>query len=179
MTFVGIDGGLANTGYCVLDLYGSVQAIGVIRTASQRKRRKLHHADDLVRRLGVIEEALQKVFEVHAPAVAAIEQFTHLRHAGAAAKYMAAWATCRRMLVEWCPVLIPHPDEVKAAMGLKRTASKAEMIGAVRAAQPLVEWPVPKGAWEHRADAYAVARFVMQSDMGRMLVKSGGHDAKV
>lgn len=165
MLTLGIDGGLAHTGFAVLDGADVVEA-GVWRTARETRKKDLRAASDSLRRMRAQVAALRALLGRHPRLiVAGVEELTHLRNASAAVKYALAWGAMVTTLEASGLLVVAVPgSDVKAAFGLERTASKAAMIAHAKRAYAIT-WPKNRGSHEHLADAIAVALAARATDV--------------
>ena len=147
MIILGIDPGLANTGWGVVETRGSVcraRAYGCVSTSS---------AESIDRRLGKIYEGIANAIETYAPSQLAIEKIffgensrSALATANAGAALVAA-AEAGLELGEYTPM------QIKQAVVGTGSADKRQVIFMVRSILALDHDPRP----DHCADALAAA----------------------
>ncbi len=148
MIILGIDPGLANTGWGVVDIEGSrlrCLGYGCVSTSAE---------EPLAQRLAAVHASLVSVIRKHEPAECAIEKLyfnVNVRTAFATgqARGVALLATAEARL----PVGEYGPSEVKQAVVGYGSADKSQVQFMVRTILGLREMPKP----DHAADALAVA----------------------
>ncbi|MDY4533842.1 crossover junction endodeoxyribonuclease RuvC [Tractidigestivibacter sp.] len=145
---LGIDPGLANTGWGVVETRGSVcraRAYGCVSTSS---------SESIDRRLGKIHEGISKAIETYAPSQLAIEKIffgensrSALATAHARGAALVAAAEAGLELGEYTPM------QIKQAVVGTGSADKLQVIFMVRSILALDHDPRP----DHCADALAAA----------------------
>ncbi len=148
MMILGIDPGLANTGWGLVDVEGNAlrcAGYGCITTPS---------AWDLAERLKAVHEGLARLVELHAPAEAALENIyfsTNVRTAMATAHARGA----ALVAVSGAGLAVGEygPGEIKLAVTGNGAADKRQVTYMVRVLLALDHDPKP----DHAADALAVA----------------------
>lgn len=166
MIVLGVDPGLANTGWGVIQLDGPrcrAVAYGCVTTKP---------SDDLASRLRRIHDEVQAVIERYSPSECAVESVffgTNAKSAFATgqARGVALLATSERRLTlaEYSPV------QIKSVVAGSGTADKDQVTYMVRALLSLDHDPRP----DHAADALAVAichahlrgRSMLEAEVGR------------
>jgi Holliday junction resolvasome RuvABC endonuclease subunit len=157
---VGFDPGLASCGYALLELHEDrsndrILSGGVWRTQA-RKGRLVH--EDTARRALELAEHVREYLLATAPHVVCMEGLSLPRNAGAAAKAAMAHGVILAAAGP-VPVETALPPDLKLAMTGRRSASKGDVIAAVRARWApqvaLPDWPTGM-LEEHAADAAAV-----------------------
>ena len=148
MIILGIDPGLANTGWGVVETRGSVcraRAYGCVSTSS---------SESIDRRLGKIYEGISKAIETYAPSQLAIEKIffgensrSALATAHARGAALVAAAEAGLELGEYTPM------QIKQAVVGTGSADKRQVIFMVRNILALDHDPRP----DHCADALAAA----------------------
>ena len=145
---LGIDPGLAATGYGVLAVYGSrirMLTAGVIRTPAGTE-----HG----RRLLALSESLQAVVTEHRPAEAAIEELFFSKNVRTALPVAQARGVIILVLAQsGVPCSEYSPGAVKLAVAGHSRAPKEQIIRSVRLVLGLGGEP----SSDHSADALAVA----------------------
>lgn len=145
---LGIDPGLANTGWGVVESEGSrfrCLAYGCIRTTG---------ADDTARRCKVVRDALADLIGRYAPAEAAIENIYFSRNvATAMTTGHARGAALVAVADAGLPVGEYGPGEIKLAVVGSGSADKTQVTYMVRTILGLDHDPTP----DHAADALAAA----------------------
>ena len=175
-TLIGIDGGLATTGVAVVQLYGGapiVRRLDVFETEKSDKKLNVRGSEDTVSRARVLLENLEGVYEECGGDVLCMETLSLPRNAGSSAKIgvalgvVVAFAQRHGM-----PIVQASPVLVKKAVCDKGTASKEEVIAAVRRLHPEADSRLDefvKTNREHAADAVAVVRACFDSEVVRLL----------
>ena len=159
---LGIDPGLANTGWGVVESSGSsfrCVGYGCITTDS---------SNDLARRLRLVHDGLAALIAVHGPTTCAIENVyfsTNVRTAFATGQArgaaLVAAASAGLDVGEY------GPGEVKLAITGSGSADKRQIAYMVRAVLGLAEEPKP----DHAADALALA--ICHANRGAWTAASG------
>lgn len=148
MIILGIDPGLANTGWGIVEVEGSrfrCLGHGCITTASTR---------DTAGRLKAVRDQLAVLIALHAPAEAALENVyfsSNVRSAMATGQ--ARGAALVAVADAGLPVGEYGPSEIKLAVTGNGSADKRQVTYMVRALLGMSEAPRP----DHAADALAVA----------------------
>jgi crossover junction endodeoxyribonuclease RuvC len=145
---IGIDPGLASTGWGVVDCSGSrlrYIAHGCIETGAERSRAE---------RLFFIYESFRKVLRTYKPDQAAVENLYFGRNVSSAlAVAESRGVLCMAMAQKEIPVLELTPNAVKKAVAGVSSADKNQIQEMVRLILGLAEIPRP----DHAADALAAA----------------------
>lgn len=145
---LGIDPGLAATGYGVLDVADNESrhvGDGVIRTTA---------GTDYGSRLLALHDHLRRVVEQFRPDEAALEQLFFSRNVRTAMPVAQARGVAILVLAQHgIPFSEYSPGEVKLALAGHSRADKKQMMNAVR----LVLGPAAQPTGDHAADALAVA----------------------
>ena len=154
---LGIDGGLAHLGFAVASCPAGAKPMvlsgGVIETT---KCSIGTAAADNVRRARELALALEAVVAEWRPARIVAEAMSHPRNSRAAAMLSMSWGVIAAIAERHSiPVDVKGPMALKRAMTGNQTASKDEMIAAVREQYPEVQWPARRDLHEHLADAVA------------------------
>jgi len=158
---VGIDPGFAAIGLAAVDLLhpagATIRAVELLQTKPSHKKERLASSDDESRRLTEIEDVIIAFLDVHLPDVVAIEDPPWGKNAKAvrvcALMWGAAHALCR---VRGLTVVNLTSQSIKKTVAGKRTASKEEVLDAIKAKYPFDGWPTTN-AVEHVADAVGAA----------------------
>lgn len=164
---LGLDTGFSSIGVARLGIVAQgftfVDAT-VIRTKKSDKKRKVKAADDNMRRVQEITQQLDPWFADDIVAVCCEAQ-SWPRQASVASKVAQTWGVvgCLAAL-RGIPVVQSSPQEVKLALVGNKSASKDDIIKAIRKKFPTVPWPRATGLHEHMADAIASA-LACQDDM--------------
>jgi crossover junction endodeoxyribonuclease RuvC len=148
MIVIGIDPGIANTGF------------GVVRTAGQRMVAldggviETESSEPLERRLARLHDALGELIRWHEPTAMALEDVFFNRNVGSAlsvgqARGVALLAAARQEL----PCFDYTPQAVKKAVCGSGSAEKDQVQRMVASLLGLPEPPAP----DHAADAFAIA----------------------
>lgn len=126
---------------------------GVIET---KRGDEMNAADDNLRRAREVHERLVRAIEEFKPSIIYGEAMSHPRDSRAAAMLSMSWGIVAAVAARYgIPIEQAGPMPLKASITGKRTASKDEMIAAVRAIYPEVAWERRKDLHEHQADAVA------------------------
>jgi Holliday junction resolvasome RuvABC endonuclease subunit len=169
---IGIDPSLCNTGIAVMELQPNGErllGVSVVRTAPSAKRRKVLAAEDGARRVAEIVAALDAAIATARPVALAVEAPAGSKGAQAArALALAFGAVIAVAKVRGLPLVQVQPGDVKRAMCRQKGASKDDVILAVEARYPEVEWPTPQGVWEHAADAVGAIVAALDSETLRL-----------
>ena len=148
MIILGIDPGLADTGWGLVSVEGSTlrcRGYGCISSKA---------TEDLPLRLKRIHDELSMLVKLHSPAEAAIEKLFHGVNARSAMATGQARGVCILSTADaGLPVAEYSPAEIKQAVVGHGPADKAQAQFMVRAVLSLPEIPKP----DHAADALAVA----------------------
>ena len=161
---IGIDAGLANMGYAILDVHSNkLIKSGLIQTAKSPPKKNVSECSDIIRRIEEIYKELSSVFEEYKPTYMCIEAFSYLRSASASAKYISSFSTAVNVALQnGVPILDISSQDVKMKIANKKSASKEDIIQSIEKIFK-VEW-VEKNTEkqtekikEHQADAIAVA----------------------
>jgi crossover junction endodeoxyribonuclease RuvC len=148
VVILGIDPGLANTGWGLLEVEGNrfrCLGYGCISTTTAR---------DMSERLKAVHDGVAALIASHAPAEAALENIyfsTNVRTAMATGQ--ARGAALVAVAGAGLPVGEYGPGEIKLAVTGNGSADKRQITYMVRALLGLAEDPKP----DHAADALAVA----------------------
>ncbi len=162
---LGIDPGFASLGYALYDIVqGQFVSAGVVRTKKDTRKSRLVR-DDNVCRYNELWAALENIWPngtdrvVHA---VCSEGMSQPRNSGAAWKLALGWGAVLGIArSKGVPVFQVSPQALKKAVAGKPSASKNEVIGAVKAL--IHTWPKAKGLWEHQADAMAAVLALVDS----------------
>jgi crossover junction endodeoxyribonuclease RuvC len=145
---IGIDPGLASTGWGVVDCSGSrlrYVAHGCIETEAERSRAE---------RLFFIYETFRKILRTYKPEQAAVENLYFGKNISSAmAVAEARGVLCMAMAQKEIPVLELTPNAIKKAVAGVNSADKNQIQEMVRLILGLAEIPRP----DHAADALAAA----------------------
>jgi crossover junction endodeoxyribonuclease RuvC len=145
---LGIDPGLADTGWGLVSVEGSTlrcRAYGCISSKS---------SEELPQRLKRLHDELVMLVELYSPAEAAIEKLFHGVNARSAMATGQARGVCILSTADaGLPIAEYSPAEIKQAVVGHGSADKTQVQFMVRAVLSLSEIPKP----DHAADALAVA----------------------
>jgi crossover junction endodeoxyribonuclease RuvC len=145
---LGIDPGLADTGWGLVSVEGSnlrCRGYGCISSKAN---------EELPQRLKRLHDELSMLVTLHAPAEASIEKIFHGVNARSAMATGQARGVCILATADaGVPVAEYSPAEIKQAVVGHGSADKAQVQFMVRAILALPELPRP----DHAADALAVA----------------------
>lgn len=164
MIVVGLDPGLANLGYAVVNVTADSilpMSLGVITTAKSDKKLKVLASDDNTRRGREVSRAFRGLLTGLNVDLFCVEAKSFPRNSSSAAKTAISWGIVIDIAEERdIPIFQARPQEVKKALCGKTSASKVEMQRAVDAyfgaavTKPLVEG-LTKTRLEHPYDALA------------------------
>lgn len=162
MMVLGIDPGLANFGWAILDVATQrVESMGVTRTKHRAgKKGDVSAASDLHARGKIIASALAGLPEV---AMICAESISFPRHASSAAKLARAWGVVDAISdMRAVPLVQASPKEIKLAVTGAASASKDAVIASIREHHESVAMTAfcrthPKGVHEHAFDAIGAA----------------------
>ncbi|HEX9092508.1 MAG TPA: crossover junction endodeoxyribonuclease RuvC [Coriobacteriia bacterium] len=148
MIILGIDPGLANTGWGLVEVEGNrfrCVGYGCVTTTAER---------DLAERLKAVHDELTLLIALHKPAEAALESIYFSNNAQTAmVTGQARGAALVAVAGAGLPVGEYGPGEVKLAVTGNGSADKHQVTYMVRAVLGLADDPKP----DHAADALAVA----------------------
>lgn len=148
MRILGIDPGLANTGFGIIDSNGSdikLAGYGVIETDSNQSHEL---------RLLYLYEKLSSIIEEFAPDVAEMETLYFSRNTSSAMAVSEAKGVITLCLAQKkLPLYFYTPNQIKYAVTGTKTADKDTVQNCVRLLLKLKEKPYP----DHAADALAGA----------------------
>ena len=173
MVVLGLDSGLARFGLAALRLEpdgsSAIVALDVFSSAPSTRKTHTLAGDDLARRARELASWLAIHLRRHQPAALCVESPSWPRNAGAAAKMGTAFGVLFALADEHdLPLLQASPQAVKRAATGAKTASKDDVVGAMRALYPEASWPRQTGLHEHAADAIAVVIACQDSEVLRM-----------
>jgi Holliday junction resolvasome RuvABC endonuclease subunit len=198
MRIVGVDPGLAELGWAVVDIRDAgrrlrnprdahpprlhngarmqIVEMGVLRSAPSAKKRRVGAADDVLRRARELHTSLSRIVGPEVDLICA-EQMSHPRNASSAAKVAVVWGLLVAIAQERrIPLLQASPQEVKRAMTGAKNSSKEEVAAALRwrwtdAACADALRGVPDGMTNHAYDALAAIEAVLETDDVRMIMR--------
>jgi crossover junction endodeoxyribonuclease RuvC len=159
---VGIDPGFANLGLAAVALHhpagSTIMGIQLVRTQPTNKKQRMAAADDESRRLAEIEDAMIKFFDAHHPDVVAIENPPWGKNAQAVKSCALMWGAAHCLCRTRGLALINiSAQEIKKSVAGNKSASKEDVLDAIRQQHPAFdEWPAT-AAVEHVADAVGAA----------------------
>jgi Holliday junction resolvasome RuvABC endonuclease subunit len=173
---MGIDPGLANAGIMVIRFTASggcaVKFSLDIHTKPEAKKRGIREADDMDRRLEILQMQFTRLLAKASPDVVATERCPSLRNPSAQRKTAAAYATFRAVVrAANLPWLVYEPCDIKQRVTGSRKAGKPEMIAGLKSLFPTYKgWPV-KSRVEHVADAGGAALCAERDPLVAMLLR--------
>lgn len=175
MMIVGIDTGLANCGFAVLDFADPASPrlvrVGCIQTTKETKKRNVLASSDNIRRGRELYRALSPV--ISGAGILCVESISWPRNASAVGKMGLAWGVVAALAEEHgLAVAAASPQEIKKHMTNRKTASKAEIKTAVASIFPSIDAElrragVPPSRHEHPVDAVAAVLTCRESDVVR------------
>lgn len=153
---LGIDPGIADTGYGVIKEDGSsLQCLtyGSIKTSAQ---------DDLITRLDILNRELDKIIKKYKPALASVEQLFFNKNVRTALVVGQARGVALLTLKQNnLPIIEFTPSQVKQAVSAYGQASKKQVQKMVKLILNLKDLPYPDDA----ADALAIAICALNSKL--------------
>jgi len=182
MIVLGIDPGLATCGLAAVDLQPPSLAkrpdvlvrAWVVRTEKSARKLDVRAADDHSRRARELAAEVATAIGIHRPLAVAIEAPSWPRNAATAAKIGIAFGAIYALAQEHrLPLVQASPQDIKRAVTGSKTASKDEVIAAIEARFPDIEWPTQTTLWEHAADAVGAVVANLDADVLRMVRLAG------
>ena len=184
---LGIDGGFANTGYCLAEYWSGgpllpIQA-GVLRTKKAAAR--MRASVDNVRRAQQLAKQLTRlVFAEGEDGLAKTathcicsESMSFPPHASTAAKLAMAWGVVSTVAyVGAIPIVQESPQNIKLAVAGNRKASKAMMQSVLLEHYEGLEGllsDIPRSQWEHPLDALGAIVACLDSEIVKAVVQGG------
>lgn len=132
---LGVDTGLANTGWCFarMDRDSLIpEKMNVISSESNAKKRGIKSGDDDWARSTAIARVLHKEILTFRPSIITCEGISHVRNSAAMAKIGRVFGVLATLaLVHDLPVLHASPQEIKIAVCGGKAASKDEIMLAL------------------------------------------------
>lgn len=186
MMILGIDGGFANTGYCLAwysDRKLVPKEMGVIRT--HKAAGKVLNSVDNVRRAQQLARGVEALVfaegddDLPVTVVHCIcsESMSFPPHASTAAKLAMAWGVVSTVAyVAGIPIVQESPQNIKLAVAGNRKASKHMMESRLLEhyeAEPLLS-EIPKSRWEHPLDALGAIVACLDSEIIKALMQGEG-----
>lgn len=159
---LGVDPGFANIGVMAVELLSvgaKARFVESIVTKKDSKKRNLRQESDDTRRLELIRVEFSCLLDRIKPQVAAFERVPRIAKNPTATRQCALgwacmWTVCRD---HGLPVLVFEPEDIKYEVCKNRSASKEDMVKALKARFPGFKgWPDTKKV-EHVADAGGAA----------------------
>lgn len=178
---LGVDPGFANIGFFGLVIFPvgeHPEFARVVTTKRESKKRRIRDCDDEHRRLEEIETTFIEILDGFSPDVVAAEEFpTHLPSSKTtkqlALVYGAIHAISRSRNL---PFLNYAPQEMKLVVAKSRSASKTQVIDAIKKRFPSFSgWPSSKKI-EHVADACGMAYLARREHLVGMLLRERCND---
>lgn len=181
MIVIGIDPGLANFGYAVVEM-GATELrplqMGLIRTEKSDKKRQVLASDDNVNRGRELAHQFRQILRGLDNVVAfCVEAMSFPRNSSAAAKMAISWGVIIGIATERdIPIFQVRPQEIKKRMSGSKSASKQDIQATVDAMfteeiiRPLVAG-LTKGRLEHPYDALATVVACSDSEALRLFRK--------
>lgn len=173
MIVLGLDAALCNFGIAAVDLEAEgerIVALQVLRTAPNQ-RIGARVGEDSARRVAELAFGLHAAIGQHHPAAVVLETTGAGKGSTAVRSMALAFAVAVTVArLHGLPVVQVSPLDVKRAMTGRKKAEKDEIILAVEQRFPEVPWPedVPRGCWEHAADAVGAVVAALDSDVLRI-----------
>lgn len=128
---IGIDGGLANMGWAVVELhptYEKIIALGTFSTDKSDKKSKVLAADDNFRRARELSKELHALFNKYKPAAVCMEAQSFPRSSSAAAKTAMSLGILASIVdVMGIPVCMCSPQQLKKFTTGKIKSEKEEV----------------------------------------------------
>jgi len=159
---LGVDPGFANIGMMVLNLLpvgAKALAAHALITKPDAKKRNLRQESDDTRRLELIRVEFMAFVDKTKPHLAAFERVPRIAKNPTATRQCALgwacmWTICRERQI---PVLVFEPEDIKYEVCKNRSASKTDMVKALKSRfLGFKGWPESKKV-EHVADAGGAA----------------------
>jgi crossover junction endodeoxyribonuclease RuvC len=176
---LGIDPGLANMGYAVVQIHQTTEKViklGAISTEKSDKKLKVLSSDDNLRRAREMYKVLAAIVVEYEPAAICVEAKSFPRNASAAAKTSISWGLIAALSESRnLPVCQCSPQQIKKAMTGKVKSEKEEVQLALNnryGQQLLAEAGITglkKDKIEHPYDALAAIVTCLDSDILRLL----------
>lgn len=170
---LGIDTGFSTMGISLLELSGhSDKVLGVktLTTKKSDKKRNVRASDDNMRRARELAVELRTRIEKYDLKAICMEAQSWPRNSSSSAKIGISWGVVAALAeAHGLPVLQATPQAIKMALVGKSSASKDEIISAIKKRYPEIVWPTAKGKHEHIADATGAVVACMDSDIIRMV----------
>jgi Holliday junction resolvasome RuvABC endonuclease subunit len=171
---LGIDAALCNFGIAAMKLLAEgerVVQLQVLRTEPSPKKRRVGAIEDDARRVSELAAGLDAAIEMHHPLALVVEA----TGAGKGSKAVRAMALSFSLVItiarlRGLPLLQVSPLDVKRAMTGRKKAEKDEIVLAAERRYADLEWPadVPRGCWEHAADAIGAVVAALDTEVLRM-----------
>lgn len=158
VNLLGVDPGLANCGWARVGVNGTVQifAVGVIETEPAKKKAKLHHSHDTIRRIDYLYRQLHKL-SLGCDAIC-MEGISIPRNSSATLKLGAAFGVITALAAALdVPLLQASTAEVRDALGGAPKGGKDPRIETIERIYPGLLDTLNQGAKEHAVDAVGVA----------------------
>ena len=173
---VGVDPGFATFGVSVVQLLPDRERVldtAVLRTEKAHRKLTVRASEDNARRARELAFALSARLDRYRPVAVCAETMSWPRNASSAAKVALGWGVlCALLDSRRIPLVQASPQDVKKAVTGRKDASKDEVVLAVEARYPEVEWPSQSTLQEHAADAVAVVVACLDSEVIRLLRRS-------
>lgn len=162
LTVLGIDPGYANLGFAAVNLMhpsgSSITEIQLVTTKPSPKKLRLAVADDDSRRLIEIEDHLLAFLDKHKPQIISIEDPPWGKSAKAVKCCALMWGAAHGIARNrGLPVVNISAKTIKKVVTGTETASKEDMLDALKAKHPTFKGWLDKKAVEHVADAVGAA----------------------
>lgn len=172
---LGIDPGFASVGFFVIRATKmSVRALyaDCFSTKASSKKLRLNELDDDDRRLQLIDNEIQGLIREWEPDVVSSEWRVRSRNPKTSAQCAMMYASAQlRTLDAGLPFLTYQPEAIKERMTGKRSASKPEVIAALKRMMPQFKnWPVDSKQ-EHVADAGGACVCATDDQLVQMLLR--------
>ncbi len=127
----------------------------VVQTKKSGKKREVRAADDNMRRVAEIAMKLDRWVKDDIVAICCESQSWPIQKQ-VCIKIAFTWGVIGTLAcLRGIPILQSSPQEVKDLLVGNKSASKDDIIKAIRKKFPTVPWPKAKGLHEHMADAIA------------------------
>lgn len=161
-------------GWSVIDWEGNICATGCIKTAPEHKKQRIRKGDDTVRRVSEINQELVRIIKTYNVTYLLSELPHGSQNASAATMIgivigiVQTISNTMDLGVEW----YGENDSKKAVLG-KQSATKTEMVSAIKKLYPNMMWKNVKFKDEAIADAMAVYYVARQQSNALKLFKNG------
>lgn len=183
LRFLGIDPGLANLGWAVLEVSDRAcfRAVGTLETEKITRKGTVRAAADNTRRTMILAEAVGAILLEWEISLICGEELSFMRNASAAAKNAMSWAAVVAVAaVGQVGVIEISPKDLQAAIVGLAGRAKVPVQRAMETRFPELAalWPLgPRGGGalvQHASDASAAAYACLSSNEARAAMRAAG-----